>query len=391
MSQDYYEILQVHPKAGIEVIKKAYYTLMQQNHPDKGGSEDFAKKINEAYSVLSEPNTRKKYDYERNLRLLEKSRALKKQSEILTKEKKTKQENVISTTCPVYSSYGALVTDERGNRVIIINSEGQITWEYGKFGTLQANKLKNPKFANFTNNQNILITDSGNSKIIEVNHKKDTVWEFGTGESKYGDNTLNSPNSCIKLANNNYLIADTCNKRVIEVNPLGQIVWQYGDIKDTKMFGKSLWGALFDKNTSLLYNPVFAERLANGNTLISDTGNKRIIEVSNDRKTVWEYPPKKSDKKDIFEGANFIHKYNNGNILYCLDKACEMDLEGNIVWFYNKIQGDVNIDWIYKVDNNSYLVSITRMVRRGINQEITMIDNTGKSIWKYYFSQYKHV
>ncbi|MEK7431988.1 MAG: hypothetical protein AABZ74_02560, partial [Cyanobacteriota bacterium] len=172
---------------------------------------------------------------------------------------------------------------------------------------------------------------------------------------------------------------------------LGQIVWQYGDLKDNKMFGKSLWGSLFDKTTSVLFNPVFAQRLENGNTLISDTGNKKLIEVSPDKKTVWEYPPKKSEKKDLFEGAFFINKLANGNILCTLDKAYEMTPEGELVWVYNKMQVDLNIDWVYKVDNQNYLISTTRIVRRGINQEVSMIDYSGKSIWKYYFSQYKHV
>lgn len=388
---DYYELLQVHPKAGIEVIKKAYYLLMQQNHPDKGGSEELAKKINEAYSTLTNAEARKKYDYERNVILLEKVKNARKASETQAREVKSKQENIISKNCPVYSSYGALVTDERVGRVLIINSSGQITWEYGKFGSIQANKLKNPKFAVFTNNQNILITDTGNSKIIEVNGKKDTVWEFGTGEAKYSDNTLNNPSACIKLPNNNYLITDTGNKRVIEVNLVGQIVWQYGDLKDIKMFGKSLWGSFFDKNTSLLFNPVFSQRLENGNTLISDTGNKRLIEVNPDKKIVWEYPNKKGDKKEFFEGANFINKMSNGNIFYTLDKYYEMNPDGEVIWFYNKNTIDTDINWAYKVDNNSFLLSLTRIVRRGVNQEIMMIDASGKALWKYYFSQYKHV
>ena len=41
---DYYEILQVHPKASLAVIKKAYRTLMLElgNHPDRGGDSETA-------------------------------------------------------------------------------------------------------------------------------------------------------------------------------------------------------------------------------------------------------------------------------------------------------------------------------------------------------------
>lgn len=387
---DFYELLQVHPKAGVDVIKKAYYLLMQQNHPDKGGSEEVAKKINEAYTVLTDAKLRKDYDMERNYRLMEKVKAMTTEaSQNKVTEKKVRPSNVISKSCPVLSSYGTLVADERGNRVLIINQDGEITWEYGKFGTSHSNKLKMPRFANFADGQNILITDTGNSKVIMINHKKDLLWQFGTGDAMHSDKTLDHPASCTKTLNGYYLICDTNNKRVIEVNNNGDIIWQYGDLKDTKLFGKSLL-PIVNKSTYLLFTPTFAQRLENGNTLISDTGNRKIIEVNPDKKIVWQYPPKKTEKKD-FTGANFCYRLPNGNIFYTFDKIFEITQAGEIHWQYSKNINDIDINWAYKVDNNQILVNITRLVRRGINQEILMIDTNGKTLWRYYYSQYKHV
>jgi WD40 repeat protein len=61
---DYYDLLQVSPKAHIEVIKSAYRTMMSKlnNHPDKGGDEERAKLINEAYEILCNEEKRKMYD-----------------------------------------------------------------------------------------------------------------------------------------------------------------------------------------------------------------------------------------------------------------------------------------------------------------------------------------
>ncbi len=68
---DYYEILQVHPRASQEMIKKVYRTLMGElgAHPDLGGDEERAKLINEAYAVLSDPEVRRAYDAARGLRV----------------------------------------------------------------------------------------------------------------------------------------------------------------------------------------------------------------------------------------------------------------------------------------------------------------------------------
>lgn len=65
--KDYYEILEVHPKASIEVIKKAYRVLAVKYHPDITIlDKDVAKRkmteLNEAYAVLS--NAKKRADYD---------------------------------------------------------------------------------------------------------------------------------------------------------------------------------------------------------------------------------------------------------------------------------------------------------------------------------------
>jgi DNA-directed RNA polymerase subunit RPC12/RpoP len=61
---DYYEVLQVHPKAHPEIIKRAYRTLVAQlhAHPDLGGSHQQMVLINRAYEVLSDPELRAEYD-----------------------------------------------------------------------------------------------------------------------------------------------------------------------------------------------------------------------------------------------------------------------------------------------------------------------------------------
>jgi DnaJ domain len=67
---DYYEILQVHPRASQEMVKKAYRTLMGEmgGHPDLGGDENRAKLMNEAYTVLADPDLRRAYDRARAAR-----------------------------------------------------------------------------------------------------------------------------------------------------------------------------------------------------------------------------------------------------------------------------------------------------------------------------------
>ncbi len=65
MARDYYEILGVAREADKEDIKQAYRRLARKYHPDvnsEAGAEERFKEINLAYEVLSEPETRARYD-----------------------------------------------------------------------------------------------------------------------------------------------------------------------------------------------------------------------------------------------------------------------------------------------------------------------------------------
>ena len=69
MSKDYYKILGVDKSDSVDDIKKAYRKLALTHHPDrhqdpeiKKSSEEKFKEITEAYTVLSDPEKRKKYD-----------------------------------------------------------------------------------------------------------------------------------------------------------------------------------------------------------------------------------------------------------------------------------------------------------------------------------------
>ena len=61
--KDYYKTLGVERAADDKAIKTAYRKLARKYHPDvnKGNAERF-KEISEAYTVLSDPEKRKRYD-----------------------------------------------------------------------------------------------------------------------------------------------------------------------------------------------------------------------------------------------------------------------------------------------------------------------------------------
>ncbi len=153
------------------------------------------------------------------------------------------------------------------NRVIVVDSSGNIVWQYGQAGKTGTapNLLNVPVFAIQLPNHDILITDQGNNRIIEVSLQKQIVWSYGP---KSGPGALSNPNSAELLPNGHILIADENNNRAIEITRAGNIVWS---------------------DSAGLSVVAFASRLPNGNTLITDSGHSRIVEVTASKHTVFQY------------------------------------------------------------------------------------------------------
>jgi outer membrane protein assembly factor BamB len=184
------------------------------------------------------------------------------------------------STPPVLPGCSTPDTGCADNRVFFVDEFGHIFWQYGQAGVTGSgpNQLNTPVQALFTSSFMghfgfyVLIADQGNQRIIVVDWKGNIVWQYGTtGVSGSGPNQLNSPNSGEILENGNILIADESNNRVIEIKPSD------GSLVMTFTASNSLGAA------------AFASRLPNGDTLISDAGNNRIVEVDKSDNVVWQY------------------------------------------------------------------------------------------------------
>jgi len=161
------------------------------------------------------------------------------------------------------------------NRVMIVDDDGHIVWQYGKAGVTGSgpNQLNTPVQNTWLPNFHILVTDQANERIIEINLDKKIVWQYGqTGTTGEGPDQLNNPNSAELLANGDILIADENNNRVIEVTRKKKIVWSYGCSTCTQLSGAA-----------------FASRLPDGTTLITDSNNNRILDVDSNGNVVWTY------------------------------------------------------------------------------------------------------
>ena len=168
------------------------------------------------------------------------------------------------------------------NRVLLLDKEGKIEWQYGQFGLIgtSCNLLNVPVHAtvipcstkckkNSLKCANFLITDHANNRVIRVNREKEIIWQY-PGTNVTPADQLNGPNSAHRLKNGHYLIADGNNHRAIEVDRSNNVV---------KVFTAS----------GTLGVCGFASRLPNGNTLLTDSTNNKVVEVDTNDEIVWQY------------------------------------------------------------------------------------------------------
>ena len=163
------------------------------------------------------------------------------------------------------------------NRVILVDSNGNIVWQYGEFGVtgFGPNQLNTPVQNTYLpTSGNVLITDQGNERIIEVRRTDNAiVWQYGeNGVVGMGPNQLNNPNAAELLANGNILISDENNNRAIEV---------------THTTPSKIVATFTARGT--VSGVAFASRLPNGHTLLTDSNNSRIVEVDPNDKVFWQY------------------------------------------------------------------------------------------------------
>jgi hypothetical protein len=178
--------------------------------------------------------------------------------------------------------------DNENGYVMRLTEDGQVMWTWGKAGGLGEGELVDPYSVELVdpNNPdgNILIADSKHgNRVIEVNpHEQPTRiirWYGIKSNDASGTSPLLHPHRVQRLSNGNWLIADAGNNRVVEVQPdTGQEVWHYG-VKGVAGSGP---GQLDDPN--------FAVRLPNDQTLICDTNNKRVISVDKGGNIIEEFP-----------------------------------------------------------------------------------------------------
>lgn len=156
----------------------------------------------------------------------------------------------------------------------------------------------------------VLAQDRGRAVIL--NEKGDVEWEAPVPFVTHD----------ISMLPNGNILVSTAPDNVVEISRDKQIVWKHQAKPKEGYSGKvEIHGF---------------QRLPNGNTLIAETGNLRLVEVDKDDRIVKEIPLT-VEHPNSHRDTRLMRKLENGNYLVCHEgdgTVREYDPQGKVVWSY---------------------------------------------------------
>lgn len=250
------------------------------------------------------------------------------------------------------------ILDRTHHLVMELNRKGQPIWYFGNDPSC---RLQCPGQISETETS-VLIADTGNQRILEVRkHNRQVILSIG-GKT---ERILNQPRSATRTLNGNILVADQGNRRLVEFNAHGQVVWEfknlvhlvspyfameqgtgtilYADwalqmVKEIRRDGTLIWAygqsRRVGSGPNQLSSPEFVLRLPSGSTLIADTHNDRVIEVTPNQQILWEY--RGTEQKPLLKPC-FCRRLADGHTLIASDNyrvLTEVDESGFLCWSF---------------------------------------------------------
>ncbi|MFH1304106.1 MAG: PQQ-binding-like beta-propeller repeat protein [Planctomycetota bacterium] len=234
---------------------------------------------------------------------------------------------------------GNILFHDSWTKLTEITLDKKIVWTYDS-ATMNGNSGKRVDVHAFARlpDGNTVIVESGVGRIIEVDKRGKLVHQFPLKEGGTQSTRL------MRITpDGNYLVCSEKPGVVTEYNRKGEVVWDY--LTNTRVFG--------------------ALRLKNGNTLIASGSGNSVLEVTPDRKVVWEIKGQIPQTDVELKWTTCLQQLDNGNLIIGNCHAgpenpqiIELDSDKKIVWQFDEFDlvGNGLACWEILNDQQSSLV-----------------------------------
>lgn len=266
---------------------------------------------------------------------------------------------------------GAILIADRGNgRIVLVDGAGHVLWRFPIAGSLTAGETFSADDAFLApDGKTITANEEGREVVVRIDvATKRIVWVYGhNGMAGSADGYLRTPDDAYPLANGDVVIADIMNCRVIEVSPDKRIVRQWG------------------RTTVCRHDPPNTYAQPNGDTPLPDGGlliteifGSQVVRLDAAGKVVFDvhvptvYP---SDAQLDADGNVVVADYANPGAVVSVDPS------GKLLWRYGPTTGGGRLDHpslaVPRADG-------TVLVNDDGRQRVVLIDpKAGRILWQY--------
>jgi len=262
------------------------------------------------------------------------------------------------------------------SRVVEVDRTGQVVWEY-QTGDMMLTDVR--KLAN----GNVLIAAMYYWPII--NGRTDASWILEVDRQGQLVHKIQVPltHHAEQIPNGNYLAVDARNNVVNEADVTGKVVWEWDGSKHIQPYSSANYHGLFQKNFlgSETIRNMYAEfregtpagraadwlhinsaqRLDNGNTILSLRNLDLVIEVNPEGETVWSYGAlilKHQHCAWILPNGHLLVTDNGNARVIEVDRSTQQ-----IVWEYDDGLEMVQQACAYRLPNGNTLITDSENLR----------------------------
>jgi len=176
---------------------------------------------------------------------------------------------------------GILIADRGNARILVVNNAGRVVWQFPRRGSLPAgwSSVNADDAFMAPDGKSIVANDESHQTIVRIDiATRRVVWTYGHyGRMGAARGFLHTPDDAYPLANGDIVVADIENCRILEIAPDKSVVRQWGR---TGICSNSVSGAFARPNGDT--------PLPDGGILITEIGGSRVIRLAADGHEVFD-------------------------------------------------------------------------------------------------------
>jgi len=265
---------------------------------------------------------------------------------------------------------GLLIADRGNGRLLVIDATRHVLWRFPRPGSLPGGQRFRADDAFLAPDGKTIVANDEQHQVIDridVRTRK-VIWQYGRYDhAGSARGYLSNPDDAYPLANGNLVVADIKNCRIIEIAPSKRIV---------KTFGRS--GVCSDRAPYTYGSPNGDTPLPDGGLLITEIRGSRVVRLSPTGKVLFDihvpalYP---SDAQLDRHGNVIVADYSNpGQVL-------AVSPRGRVLWRYGPRTGPGRLD---HPSLATPLADGTVSINDDFRHRIVVLDpKTMRIVWQY--------